>query len=190
MPTPRPETSETTSAVEKPGVKISSMISRSRQAIVGRDQSLLDAARAHFFEIDTAAVVGHLDDDLIAFVIGIERDRSDARLAERSRVRRAPRCRDRRCCAASASAARRLRRRSSCRDRSPRPRSASCTSFPRALATSRTRARETIEDLADRHHAHLHDRLLDFVGRARKQRRRVGEIFASGATMPDDAPTL
>ena len=29
MPTPRPETSETTSAVEKPGVKISSMISRS-----------------------------------------------------------------------------------------------------------------------------------------------------------------
>ena len=29
MPTPRPDTSETTSAVENPGVKISSMISRS-----------------------------------------------------------------------------------------------------------------------------------------------------------------
>ena len=61
-------------------------------------------------------------------------------------------------------------------------------SLPRAFARSRTIAREAVEDLADRHHADLHDALLDLVGRAGEQRRGLREVLGERGRRRRPAP--
>ena len=57
MPTPRPETSVTSRAVEKPGARISEKISASESRADAVDQPLLDGAGAHRLHIQAASVV-------------------------------------------------------------------------------------------------------------------------------------
>src|SRR6202035_192499 len=67
MPTPRPETSVTWSAVLKPGRKMKSRASAS-------------LSRAASLRVDAATVVGNFDDDLVPLVIGVQPDDALRRL--------------------------------------------------------------------------------------------------------------
>lgn len=71
---PRPESSVISSAVEKPGLK------NQRQGFAfgeagrffRRQQALCDRALANLGRVDSAAIIGDLDHDLIALMIGVE----------------------------------------------------------------------------------------------------------------------
>ena len=146
------------------------------QAVVGRNQALLDAARAHFFQIDAAAVVRNFDDDLIAFVVGVELNRPDARFALGfAGVRHLEPMID--------AVAQQVHERFAdfVDDRLVQvglgARDHQLNLFAARLGNVADQAREAVEHLSDRNHAHFHDRFLNLVGRACEQRRRVGEVF-------------
>ena len=61
IPTPRPETSVTSRAVEKPGARMSARISASDNSRVRRDQSPFHARGAHRFHVQPAPVVADPD---------------------------------------------------------------------------------------------------------------------------------
>ena len=101
MPTPRPDTLVTSAAVEKPGTKMNLWICASDSFSISasvarplRNRLGLDA-----LGVETAAVVGDLDDDVAAFVIGRQPDASALRLAGGAPLRPAIPGRDRRNCA-------------------------------------------------------------------------------------------
>ena len=81
MPTPRPDRSETSAAVEKPGRKISLSISPSVSCCVLGDEALLDGLGADALAVDAGAVVGDLDDHAARAVAGGQVDRALGRLA-------------------------------------------------------------------------------------------------------------
>ena len=90
MPTPRPEMSLVTSAVEKPGWKSSSaaaLASIASTASAGmRPRSA--ALRATLARVDAAAVVAHGDDHVAAGVAGGDLQRARGRLARRDALLR------------------------------------------------------------------------------------------------------
>ena len=83
MPTPRPETLVTFSAVEKPGRKMNCRICCSLMPAIAasRRQAIGDGLLADPLEIEAAPVVGDADEDVPAFVIGVECDGAGFRLA-------------------------------------------------------------------------------------------------------------
>ena len=70
MPTPRPETSVTWRAVEKPGARISEKISASESRARRVDQPLLDRAGAHRLRVQAAPVVADPDQHMGAGMLG------------------------------------------------------------------------------------------------------------------------
>ena len=74
MPTPRPETAVTFSAVESPGMKIRFRVSRSesRGGLFSGDDAAVDGFGANFGDVDALAVVDDFDVDLSALVIGAQ----------------------------------------------------------------------------------------------------------------------
>ena len=76
MPTPRPEISETVSAVEKPGRKMRLLISSSVRTASAADQTLFARLLQHALGIDAGAVVADLDDDAAAAMLGGKPDRA------------------------------------------------------------------------------------------------------------------
>ena len=70
MPTPRPETSLTASAVEKPGAKIEVEDALLGQLLVRADQAALARLGEDPVALEAAAVVADFDDDVAALVIG------------------------------------------------------------------------------------------------------------------------
>ena len=64
MPTPRPETSETACAVEKPGSRTKAKISDSLSRASAADQPLLHRTRPHRLAVNALAVVGNADQNL------------------------------------------------------------------------------------------------------------------------------
>ncbi len=61
MPTPRPETSVVVSAVEKPGMKISSTRLRVGQRVVRADEAALARLGEDLCGVQAATVVAHFD---------------------------------------------------------------------------------------------------------------------------------
>ena len=83
MPTPRPETSEATSLVEKPGRKTRFRLCRSSMRIglfIG-DDALLQRLGAQALGTHAPAVVGDDQDDVVAFLARLEADLRLFRLA-------------------------------------------------------------------------------------------------------------
>ena len=83
MPTPRPLTSVTRAAVEKPGRKMRSStavssMAASSSSVASCFSSALSRSRAG---LDAGAVVAHLDDDLVAAVARAQRDHALVGLA-------------------------------------------------------------------------------------------------------------
>ena len=74
MPTPRPETSLTTSAVEKPGAKIRLKIRSSDSSSSAPTRPRSRALARILSRLQAAAVVADFDDDVAALVIGVELD--------------------------------------------------------------------------------------------------------------------
>ncbi len=85
-----------------------------------RDDSFLDRLVADPLLVQSLAVVGHLDDDAVAAMEGVQRDRAFARLAGGQARLPATRCRGRPRCGPCGSAGRPTRRSSACRARSSR----------------------------------------------------------------------
>ena len=87
MPTPRPESSPTSLLVVKPGMKIEVRGSRawlsSLDLVLRRRGRAGRAASMSCCVVDALAVVLDLDDDVVALLEGVERDRADRRLADR-----------------------------------------------------------------------------------------------------------
>ena len=91
MPTPRPAAVVTSAAVLKPGRKISSSASRSRQRLGGlRPQEALgDGLPAQAPGVEATAVIGDIDDDEGTAMAGAQRHGARRRLVARaSLVRR------------------------------------------------------------------------------------------------------
>ena len=115
MPTPRPETSVTCLAVEKPGSKMQSEdLGLGQLSVARRHQALLDGAARDRLGIDAAAVVGDADQHAGPGVPGGEMNRRRGALALRARAPPAARCRDPCCCGSGASAGRPTGRSRSC----------------------------------------------------------------------------
>ena len=76
MPTPRPDMLVTVVAVEKPGAKMNLWICASDILSMSAsvDEALRDRLGLDAVGVETAAVVGDLDDDVAAFVIGGQPD--------------------------------------------------------------------------------------------------------------------
>ena len=83
MPTPRPASSVTASAVEKPGAKIRLASAASSASLAGVEQPERDALGADAREVEAGAVVAELDPDLVALVRDRDGDRADRILAGR-----------------------------------------------------------------------------------------------------------
>ena len=83
MPTPRPETLVTFSAVEKPARKMNCRICCSLMLAMAASvaRPLVDRLLADALDVQPAAVIGDADEDMAAFVIGVQRDGAGFRLA-------------------------------------------------------------------------------------------------------------
>ena len=144
MPTPRPDSSLTSSRVEKPGTEdeLDRLALGERRGLRrGDEPAAATAAACEPLGVDAAAVVL----DLAGAACRRRRargcdSRPDARLAQRLRGRRAPRGRGPPRCAAGAPARRARRRASSGRRPRPRSRSCSSTSLPCAGRSRAPRA--------------------------------------------------
>ena len=90
MPTPRPEMSETTRAVLKPGRKMKERICSALAlgASSLADEALLQRLSQDCVAVQPAAVVGDLDADVVPVLVGAQADRPRLRLARRAAVRR------------------------------------------------------------------------------------------------------
>jgi len=82
MPTPRPDTFVTFSAVEKSREKdqVSRLRAHHARGLLGRNQSFFHGLAANPVAVEPSAVVGALDDDLSAFVIARSSNRPSAGL--------------------------------------------------------------------------------------------------------------
>ena len=90
MPTPRPETLVTFSAVEKPGRKIRSQhlaVAHARAPARRVTRPRSHGLRADALGVDAAAVVGDLDVDLAALVEGAQEERAPRPACRRRRAR-------------------------------------------------------------------------------------------------------
>ena len=180
MPTPRPLTSVTDLGGREARRKDQFHDLAVAGPVVLRQQALFDRSRAHLFDRNPAAVVGDFDDDLIAFVIGVELQRAGARFAARfAHVRRFDAVID--------AVAHEVHERFAdfVDDRLVEV-GVAAVDLELHFFIARFREvahhpREPVEHVADRHHADFHDRFLDLVGRAREQRRRLGEILGQTA---------
>ena len=106
MPTPRPASSVSASAVEKPGSKISSAASWSDGASPSASRPLLLALARMRVQVEAGAVVGEAQLDLVALLADLHQQLAGFRLAVRQRGARAARCRARSRCAAGVRKAR------------------------------------------------------------------------------------
>ena len=140
MPTPRPEMSLVTSAVEKPGgeQQLDGARHVDRVDRGGVDQPALGGLLGHLAGVDAATVVGDRDDHVAAGVARGDLERARGRLARRDALLRRPRGRGRASCGRGARAGRRARRPRCGRARCPCPRAAG---RPACRAWSRGRAR-------------------------------------------------
>ena len=85
IPTPRPEMSVTFSAVENPGEKMNRAICSSSVSVAGLglvDEIPGDGLGQDAFEVDAAAVVADLDEDVVAALLGPHEHRGRPRLPE------------------------------------------------------------------------------------------------------------
>jgi hypothetical protein len=88
MPTPRPERSVTTVAVDRPAAKIRLTASRSSDTLESRfvDQPFLISLALDYRRINALAVVDDLDDHAVSFLRGADRERTGLRLAALARL--------------------------------------------------------------------------------------------------------
>ncbi len=182
MPTPRPETSVTRSAVLKPGSKMkanSASAAHRRGRRLG-DVTPRDRGPANPLEVEPGAVVVDLDQDIGAFVECADGDPPALGLAGRDDAAPAARCRGRRRCAAGAAADRTSARAATCRARRARLRSLKSTGLPQLLAGGAHGALELRREGAERHHAEFHRLVLDVAGQA-AQPGQVAIEVADGA---------
>ena len=104
MPTPRPEMLVTLCGGGEAGREdqIADLRLGFRRNLRLAGEALLDGLGAYARNVEAAAVIGDLDDDMAALVPGGEPDRALRRLACGDAARRRSRCRDRRNCAPDA----------------------------------------------------------------------------------------
>ena len=157
MPTPRPEMSETFSAVESPGWKISAATSSGGRSSArsATDDAGLDGARAQRFEVDAGAVVAHRDVDHVPARGARRRRCGPSRACPPRAAPRASRCRGRRRCGTGAPADRSRRSRIERSSSISALRISTSTRLPAALRDLARHARQRLDDAQQRRGAQL-----------------------------------
>ena len=162
IPTPRPDTSVTFSAVENPGLKMSIQICSSDKLVGFCDQSLFDAFGQNLVSIETSPIVLHGDADIAALVEGIEANDAPAQVCRPRCVRSVVRDHDPRSFARGASMDHRWTRSRSYPVRFPR-RTESNESSYRLCREIADKAREAAKGISDRNHTNAHHTFLNLA---------------------------
>ena len=106
IPTPRPDRSVTSRAVEKPGAQNEREHLGFRELGFRRDETFFDGARANRIDVESSAVIGYPDQHMRPRVSGGKVNTARSGLPGRQASRRALRSRDPCCCESGAAAGR------------------------------------------------------------------------------------